>query len=69
MQKLTILSSVPEWIFGSIANNPAFGFTQAESQSALKDEKQVLHLLKIMAEYNYSLLVMSVSENTYSTGN
>ena len=41
MQKLTILSSVPEWIFGSIANNPAFGFTQAESQSALKDEKQV----------------------------
>ncbi|MCA9378433.1 hypothetical protein KC711_06160 [Candidatus Peregrinibacteria bacterium] len=41
MQKLTILSSVPEGIFGSIANNPAFGFTQAESQSALKDEKQV----------------------------
>ena len=41
MQKLTILSSVPEWIFGSIANNPSFGFTQAESQSALKDEKQV----------------------------
>ena len=41
MQKLTILSSVPEWVFWTIANNPAFEFTQAESQSALKDEKQV----------------------------
>ncbi len=41
MQKLAIISSVPEWAFSNIANNTSFWFTPAESASALKNEKQV----------------------------
>ena len=41
MQKLAIISSVPEGAFAGIANNPSFWFTSTESASALKNEKQV----------------------------
>lgn len=41
MSKLAIISSVPAWAFAGIANNESFWFTQAESRSALKDERQV----------------------------
>lgn len=41
MAKLAILSSVQEGAFKGIATNPDFGFTSDESESALKDERQV----------------------------
>lgn len=41
MQKLAIISSVPEWAFREIAQNSAFWFTQNESESAIKHERQV----------------------------
>jgi len=41
IQKLAIISSVPEWWFASLVENPEFGFNDQERSSALKTEEQV----------------------------